>query len=282
MKPSIVFFTDFGLDSGFVSSMHGVCKQVDPTLELSDGSHLIKPFNVRHASSVLSYTVPYWPEGTVFVCVVDPGVGTQRKASVAKLKNGSYIVTPDNGTLTLVDEFAGISEIREIDQEVHRFPSLEEVDVFHGRDVFAYTAAKLASAKISYEDVGTQYPVEAIVRYPVHPSCVTVGRATGFIEEFDPFGTAQTNIRNEDFKVARFERGQLLRVTIEGPGLAFDEHVLYGKTFGDVEVGQSVLFNDLAFHVALGINQGSFQQKYRLREDTTYSIEISQGCNVTS
>lgn len=92
--------SDFGIDSGLVACMHGMCRLVDSELETQDITHLIPAFDIEAASYCLQYTVPFWPDGTVFVSVVDPGVGTSRKASVAKLKNGSYVVTPDNGTLT--------------------------------------------------------------------------------------------------------------------------------------------------------------------------------------
>ena len=100
MKPAIVMQSDFGIDSGLVACMHGICKMIDPQLETYDITHQIPAFQIREASYCLQYTVPCWPSGTVFVSVVDPGVGTSRRASVAKLKNGSYVVTPDNGTLT--------------------------------------------------------------------------------------------------------------------------------------------------------------------------------------
>lgn len=276
MKPSVVFFSDFGLDSGFVASMHGVCKQVDPALDLYDGSHQLRAFDIRHASSTLNYTVPYWPSGTVFVCVVDPGVGTDRKACVARLTNGTYIVTPDNGTLTLLKSFIGIDEVRQIDESVNRFAALEEVNVFHGRDVFAYCGARLAAGIITFEEVGPRYDPAQIVLHTTYPAEVSSGKAVGVIEEFDPFGTAETNIRNADFQGTGFEFGDVLRVRISRDGeLLYDDTVTYDATFGCVPRGEAVIFNDLAFHVAIGINQGSLADTYGL-DDGPYDITIER------
>ncbi len=116
-KPCVAMQTDFGVVSG---AMIGVCKTIDPELEIFDISHNIPKFNVEKASSHLRGVLPFWPKGTVFVSVVDPGVGTPRRASVAKTSNGYYIVTPDNGSLTGVLQEFGIDEIREIDETVNR------------------------------------------------------------------------------------------------------------------------------------------------------------------
>ena len=141
MKPCIVWQTDFGLSWGAVASMVGVCKQVDPELECIDITHEIEAYNILAASREIIYVEPFWPKGTVFVSVVDPGVGTDRRACVAKLHDGNYIVTPDNGTLTHLYYEVGIDEVREIDETVNRYHGTEAVSLFHGSDLFSYTAA---------------------------------------------------------------------------------------------------------------------------------------------
>ena len=161
----VVMQTDFGI--GGTSSMTGVCKLVDPSLYVFDLTNLVPKFDVKAAGHNLCEVLPYWPEGTVFVSVVDPGVGTERKACCAKTANGYYIVTPDNGTLAEVQDTFGITEIREIDQSVNRYRGNEwsnQSDIFHGRDIFAYTAARLASGVIGFEGVGPEYPAEEIVK----------------------------------------------------------------------------------------------------------------------
>src|ERR1700739_1647793 len=141
----IVYQSDFGLKDGAVSEMKGVAMAVSPDLKLFDLTHEIPAYNIWEAAYRLEQTVRYWPAGTVFVSVVDPGVGTSRKSVVMKTKSGHFIVTPDNGTLTLIAESLGVAEVREIDENVNRRKDSQKSNTFHGRDVYSYTAARLAS-----------------------------------------------------------------------------------------------------------------------------------------
>ena len=158
----VVFQSDFGLKDGAVSAMKGVAMGVSTDLKLFDLTHEIPAYNIWEAAYRLEQTVPYWPTGTVFVSVVDPGVGTTRKSVVLKTKTGQYIVTPDNGTLTLIASSQGIAEIRQIDEVLNRRKNSQESYTFHGRDVYAYTAARLAAGVISYEQVGMKLPNEVV------------------------------------------------------------------------------------------------------------------------
>src|SRR5687768_8875001 len=150
----IVFQTDFGLKDGAVAEMKGVALSVDPSLELYDLTHEIPVFNIWEAAYRLYQTAPYWPKGTVFVSVVDPGVGSDRKSVVLKTLSGHFFVTPDNGTLTLVAEQLGIEEIRIIDETTNRLKNSDSSYTFHGRDVYAYTGARLAAGVITFDQVG--------------------------------------------------------------------------------------------------------------------------------
>src|SRR5476649_2055547 len=132
----VVFQSDFGLKDGAVSAMKGVAMGVSTDLKLFDLTHEIPAYNIWEAAYRLEQTVPYWPAGTVFVSVVDPGVGTTRKSVVLKTKTGQYIVTPDNGTLTLIAASQGIAERSEIDENVNRRKGSERSFTFHGRDVY--------------------------------------------------------------------------------------------------------------------------------------------------
>lgn len=277
-KPVIVMQTDFGTGWGVVATMHGVCKKVDPSLEVYDSTHTLPEYDTFQASYCLQYTIPYWPEGTIFVSVVDPGVGTERKASVAKTSNGYYIVTPDNGSLTHVKDMYGIDEVREIDGVKNRYKGTEDVDIFHGRDLFAYCAAKLASGKISFEEVGEQYPVDDIITHEIRRAEVKEGSIKGILEGGgESFGNVESNIYNKEFNQAGFKHGDMLKVVIKDKdNTIFSEEVLYQKSFGFVDVGEAILFNDLASFVSIGLNQKSFADRYGITSDNTFDIVIEK------
>lgn len=160
MRHPLVLQSDFGLVDGAVAAMVGVALGIDEQLQIYHLTHDITPYNIWEASYRLVQTVEYWPEGSVFVSVVDPGVGSSRKSVVAKTKLGQYIVTPDNGTLTHIAHNVGIVEVREISEVKHRRQNTENSYTFHGRDVYAFTGAKLASESISFEDVGEKLELD--------------------------------------------------------------------------------------------------------------------------
>lgn len=279
MKPCIVWQTDFSLKWGAVASMRGVCKQVDPTLECVDITHDIEPYNILAGSREIAYVEPFWPKGTIFVSVVDPGVGTSRKACCALLKDGNYVITPDNGTLTHLAYFVGIEAVREIDETVNRYKGTESVSVFHGRDLFAYTAAKLASGIIDFEGVGPAYPVEDIVLFPkklviaeIEGDC-----AKGIVSSVsDHFGSIVFNISTDAFVAAGFAHGDLVHVLLTHCGeTVFDQEVLYHKSFGFVPEGDPILFNSSSTYVSLGLNMASFRDKYRIGAGEDWEITLT-------
>ena len=275
MKPAVVMQSDFGIDSGLVACMHGICKIVDPELEIHDITHTIPAFDIKAASHCLQYTVPCWPSGTVFVSVIDPGVGTGRKACVARLKNGSYIVTPDNGSLAYLKVMTGIDQIRVIDEERHRYPETKDIHVFHGRDIFSYCAAELASGKITYEEVGEEYPVEEIVMLDIKQASVSKHHVYAEIQGSDPFGSVELSVSNQQFSEAGFKLGDILEVIITCENMEiFHKNVPYEKSFGYVPEGDEVIFKDLALYVTLACNQDSFVKKYKIDLNKKYEIEI--------
>ena len=280
MKPCIVWQTDFGLKWGAVAAMRGVCKQVDPTLECIDITHEIEQYNIPAASREIMYVEPFWPKGTIFVSVVDPGVGTERRACVAKLKDGNYIITPDNGTLTHLFYQVGIEEIREIDESVNRYPGTEEVSVFHGRDIFAYTAARLAAGVITFEQVGPSYPVEEAVIFEqdLIQAKVKDTIIEGVVSSVsDPFGSIALNILSKDFKAAGYAHGEKVMVTLKRNGQAyFSKEVLYQKSFGFVAVGEEILFDSSTNYIELGINQGNFKETYQVGAGSEYTFTFQK------
>lgn len=273
-KPCILQQNDFGGDG---SVLIGICKSVDPELESYVAGGLPK-FDIPRASASLENKIRYWPDGTVFVSVVDPGVGTGRRACAAKLKDGNYLITPDNGSLTHAFYQVGVEAVREIDETVNRWKGTEEISVFHGRDLFAYTAARLAAGIIGFEGVGPEYPVseivlldEALVRAHVEEGAVScvIGGAR------DPFGSVTFNATIADFARGGFRHGDRVRVLIRrGEETVFDGPVLYHKSFGYVPVGEPILFNSSTGYISIGLNQDSFLRKYPCQAGKEWTAEL--------
>ena len=280
MKAMLVFQTDFTYKEGAVCAMYGVVKSVDRELEIIDGTHEIPQYDVWSASYRLYQSMKFWPKGTVFVSVVDPGVGTPRKASVALTADGYYIVTPDNGSLTHIAQWVGITQIREIDESINRLggKNTEGVSVFHGRDLFSYCAARLASGIITYTQVGTEYPVEEIITLPIHEPTLSEGKVSGIFEINDPnFGNLWTNIPLEVFTQAGFSYGERLRVVIRHEGkVVFDQKLVFDKSFGYVQKGEPMIYNNELMRVALAVNQGSFCEKYNMHFGPDWQVEFGK------
>lgn len=268
MKPILVFQTDFTYKEGAVSSMYGVVKTVDRELEIFDGTHEIPQYDTWSASYRLYQSLVFWPEGTIYVSVVDPGVGTARRACVAKTKSGHYVVSPDNGSLTHVKKMIGIESVREIDETVNRLrgKGTEEVAIFHGRDLFGYTAARLASGIIDFEGIGPEYPVEEVVEHDILEPTVEPGKVQGIFEINDPnFGNLWTNIPLKKFGEAGFAYGDYVDVEICHNGeVVFEKNVLFHKSFGYAKKGDPMIYNNELMKVAMAVSQGSFCKDYNL------------------
>ena len=280
MKAMLVFQTDFTYKEGAVCAMYGVVKSVDRDLDIIDGSHEIPQFDTWSASYRLYQSMKFWPEGTVFVSVVDPGVGTKRRASVAKTSDGYYVVTPDNGSLTHLKKWVGIDEIREIDENVNRLKGkgTEGVSIFHGRDLFGYCAAKLASGIISYEEVGQAYDVAEIVEHEIFEPLISPGYVKGILEIEDPnFGNQWTNIKLEDFNEAGFNYGEFVNVTISHNGeTRFKEKILFESSFGYAKKGEPMIYNNELMKISFCVNQGSFKDLYSIDFGPDWIVEISK------
>lgn len=280
MKPIILLQTDFSLTWGAVASMKGVIKIVDPKLEVEDLCHDIKNFDPWEASLSLQTVEPYWPKGTIFVSVVDPGVGTARKACVALLNDGNYVVTPDNGTLTHLKKGIGIQAVREIDESINRYNENEEVGVFHGRDIFGYCAARLASGQITFEEVGIEYSVDDIIEceeYYIKPELGN-GMVNGFIMTgLKHFGGIQINVTNEEWKSCDFRLGDKVLVTIKhNDEMVFNREVLYEKSFGYVEQGEPILYCGSSKYLCLDCNMDNFMNKFNISTGKQWKISFER------
>lgn len=274
----LVLQSDFGLVDGAVSAMVGVALEESPTLKIHHLTHDITPYNIFEGSYRLFQTVNYWPEGTTFVSVVDPGVGSKRKSVVAKTVQNQYIVTPNNGTLSFIKKHVGILAIREISEVENRRKNTEHSYTFHGRDVYAYTGAKLASGHITFEEVGPELSIDEIVEIPVVETTIGNDFVSGAIDILDVrFGSLWMSITREEFYTLSPEFGDRFEVTIyNNDMLVYQNQVTYGKSFADVRIGQPILYINSLYRVGLAINQGSFAKAYNVGVGAQWSIEIKR------
>jgi len=275
-QAALVFQTDFGLKDGAVACMKGVAFGVDPNLKMFDVTHEIPSYNFWEAAYQLKQTAPFWPPGTVFVSVVDPGVGTERQSIVAKTKTGHYFVTPDNGTLTFIAEDPGLAEVRQIDEKVNRLAGSEKSYTFHGRDVYAYTGARLAAGVIMFEQVGPQLEAK-VVMIPYEKARFENGRVFGNIPILDvQYGNIWTNIDEDTFKKLGVEYGATVLVQIKNAGrLIYTGRMPFARTFGEVAVGKPLLYINSLLNVSFAINQSSFARVHRISSGAAWQVILS-------
>ena len=273
----LVFQSDFGLVDGAVSAMYGVAYTVEPRLNIHDLTHDITPYNIWEASYRLIQTIRYWPQGTIFVSVVDPGVGSDRKSVVVKTASGHYVVTPDNGTLTHIIRFDGIEAVREIDEHVNRLPRSGESYTFHGRDVFAYTGARLAAGIIDFEGVGPEMKPEDLVRLPIIEPRLEGSAVCGTIDVLDVrFGSLWTNIPRTLFLQTGVQYGDRVTITIENDTrCVYRNIILFAKSFADVYMGEALAYVNSLDCMAVAINQGSFARAYNIGTGNSWRIRIA-------
>lgn len=273
----VVFQTDFGLKDGAVAAMKGVALSVSPDLKLYDLTHEIPAYNIWDAAYRLYQTAAYYPKGTVFVSVCDPGVGTERRSVVMLSESGHYFVTPDNGTLTLVAEQLGIHEVRQIDETMNRLPGSTASYTFHGRDVYAYTAARLASKTITFEQVGPRR-AQDVVRLPYQKAELANGVLKGNIPALDvQYGNVWTNIPKTLVDQLKFKAGQRLHVQVfSGTRKVYDKLVPLVNTFGEAPVGSDVAYFNSLLNFSLAVNMGDFARKYKVTSGADWRVLVSK------
>ncbi|MDO4698540.1 MAG: S-adenosyl-l-methionine hydroxide adenosyltransferase family protein [Pasteurellaceae bacterium] len=278
-KNALVLQTDFSLKDGAVSAMQGVAFGVDPDLKMFNLTHEIPPYNIWEAAYRLYQTATYWPKGTVFVSVVDPGVGTDRKSVVLKTKTGHYFVTPDNGTLTLVAEHFGIESVRQIDEQTNRLEGSEKSYTFHGRDVYAFTGARLASGVISFEQVGPELePKVEQISYQ-QPS-LEEGVLKGNIPVLDiQYGNIWTNIGESLLAESGIQKEgrvcvEISEKTEKESKVRYTGAMPYKSSFGDVDEGRPLLYLNSLLNVSFALNMDSFADKYKIKSGAEWSVAI--------
>lgn len=276
-KAALVFLTDFGLKDGAVSAMKGVSFGVDPELKMFDVTHDIPSYDIWEGAYRFKQTASYWPKGTVFVGVVDPGVGTERNSIVLKTKGGYYFVGPDNGLFSLVAEDMGIDEVRKIDEKKNRLAGSEKSYTFHGRDIFAYVGAKLASGQLKFEDVGPKLKNE-IVTIPYQKAAINNKTVMGNIPVLDvQYGNVWSNIPSELFEKLNPKIGDMFRVEIyEGNKLVYKGEMPYVDSFGDVPEGKPLIYYNSLLNISVAINMDSFAGINKINSGSEWTIKLTK------
>jgi S-adenosylmethionine hydrolase len=273
----LVLQTDFGLKDGAVAAMRGVAVGVDSRIAIHDLSHENTPFGIWEAAYRLKQAAPFWPEGTVFVSVIDPGVGTERKSIVLQTKSGHFFVSPDNGTLTLVAEELGIAAVRQIDETKHRRKGSERSYTFHGRDVFVFVGARLAAGVVKFDDVGPLLEPRVVTLAYEHPR--REGRTlVGTIPYLDfQYGNVWTNLDEPFFAQLAPKVGDRFRVTIARDKTpVFTGELPYARTFGDVPEGTPLLYLNSLMNVSFALNQGDFAKKHGIAFGAEWSVRVEK------
>lgn len=274
----LVLQTDFGLADGAVSAMQGVAYSVAPEVTISHLTHEIEPYNIYDASYRLLQTVDYWPAGTVFVSVVDPGVGSHRKSVVAKTKKGHYIVTPDNGTLSHVAKYIGLEAVKEINEAKNRLPHSEKSHTFHGRDVYVFNGALLAADESYFTQLEHDIPVDDIIELEIKDPSIKGQTIHGIIDILDiRFGSLWTNIPVEMIEEVGIEAGDTIRIRIFNQGIKkYENQMLFGTSFADVAVGETVGYINSLIHLAIAINQQNFSETYNIGNGNDWLLEVEK------
>ena len=245
--------TDFGVVDDSVALCKGVMYSIAPELRIVDLTHQVTPFSILDGARFLYGATPYFPAGTVFVVVIDPGVGSTRKAVVVKSKRGQYFVLPDNGLMTLVQDRDGIEAAREITNRDWMIGAALS-STFHGRDIFSPVGAHLAHGE-DWNRVGPEVAVNQLIRLDLVASRLEERGLSGEVIATDgPFGNLVTNISGEDFLKLDYGRGQNVHLTIGKTEM----NIPFVRTFSDVPLKKPLLYIDSRGHVGLAVNQGSF------------------------
>ncbi len=263
----IAFMTDFGLLDDSVAICKQVMYNIDPTVRILDISHAVTPFSILDGARYLEGMSAYVPQGTVFVVVIDPTVGTSRKAIVAKSKKGNYYVLPDNGLLTKVQNAEGIEAVRVITNPKWMIQDAIS-STFHGRDVFSPVGAHLARGE-NWTEVGPEMPVSQLVRLNLTQASIVNGALQGQVIGTDgPFGNLITNVSREEFAKLGYQYGDTIHVTLR----TNEFNMPFVKTFGDVAIGSPLAFIDSRGRLSFSLNQTNFARTYNIKPPVDFSI----------
>ncbi|MCR4677049.1 MAG: S-adenosyl-l-methionine hydroxide adenosyltransferase family protein [Sphaerochaetaceae bacterium] len=274
-RQTVVFMSDFGLADGAVCAMHGVADAVCHELRLEDLTHYIPQFNIWEASYRLIQALTYWAPGTVFVSVVDPGVGSDRESVAVLTVSGHIIVTPDNGTLSHVAKNIGILERRRISETENRLSNSQRSYTFYGRDVYAYTGARLAAGIIGFDEVGPLLEPSPVMLSIEDPE-ISGDIISGTIDVLDTrYGSLWTNIPDTMFTSSGIKYGDNLYVTVTVRNrVVFGSTIRFCKNFTEVPVGETLVYINSLLNAGVALNQGSFAQTFGVGSGEDWKISF--------
>jgi S-adenosylmethionine hydrolase len=263
--PTIAFMSDFGVANDAVAICKAVIVGIAPDARIMDITHQVTPYSIEEGARFLLGVTPYYPSGTIFLVVVDPGVGTTRKAVVVKSKKGQYFVLPDNGLITPVIDRDGLDSAREITNTDWMIQAPIS-STFHGRDIFSPVAAHLAAGG-DFSLVGPE--ISQLVRLSPKTAVVSDnGIAGDLIGTDDPFGSLVTDIPGDEFKKLAYRLGDKVPVLIDKKPVTLP----YVKTFMDVPVGDPLLYLDSRGRVGIAVNQGNYSKQFEVTPPGTIFI----------
>jgi hypothetical protein len=255
--PAIIFMTDFGTANDAVAICKAVILGIAPQVRIMDITHQVTPFSIEEGARFLAGVSPYYPAGTIFLAVVDPTVGSSRKAIVVKTKKDQLFVLPDNGLITPVADRDGVEGVREIANPAWMIGD-KISSTFHGRDIFSPAAAHLAVGE-DWTFAGPE--VKNLVRLqPREAKIDAKGIAGDVIGLDDPFGSLITDIKGDDFKELGYALGDTVSFKIDGQPFTF----AFVKTFAAVPVGKPLLYIDSRGRVGIALNQHDFSKVYKI------------------
>jgi S-adenosyl-L-methionine hydrolase (adenosine-forming) len=265
VRPTIVFMTDFGTANDAVAICKAVMIGIAPDARIMDITHQVTPFSIEEAGRFPAAVTPYYPAGTVFVAVIDPGVGTSRKAVIVKSKKGQYFVLPDNGLVTAVLDRDGLDSAREITNTGWILGD-KISSTFHGRDIFSPAGAHLA-AGWDYTLAGPVVP-ELVRSMPKVATVTDQGIDGEIIALDDPFGSLISDIPGEEFKKLGYAIGDQVTVLLDKKPLTLP----YQKTFMEVPVGEPLLYIDSRGRVGIALNERNFSQIHKITPPVPLAI----------
>ncbi|NLJ18526.1 S-adenosyl-l-methionine hydroxide adenosyltransferase family protein [Globicatella sulfidifaciens] len=273
----LVFQSDFGVADGAVAAMTGVVVSVDDTLRMHHLTHDIPPYDIYLGSYRLYQTYSYWPAGTIFVSIVDPGVGFSQKSLVVELNTGQFVVTPDNGTISHLKRYVGIKRIFEIDKQQNLLPSTNKSYTFYGRDLYAYTAARLSSGKISLENVGPELAIDDLKLFDIPEPTIKENSIEGHVAIHDErYGSLWTNIPYDTFDQWDASQAKVRIRILKEEQLMYENELPVGQSFHDVNLNQAILYANSLQNVGVALNQNSFSKAFNIGYGFNWKIILEK------